>query len=58
MKIDDDIEYVKTNRELAMTPKKGHWYICDCDVEMVSIGSKCTTCGKRLKRTIKKETNA
>ena len=53
------MEYQKTNREKAMTPKIGKGW-CDCDRNIVHYYGKCSVCGIKLQEgnRLKKETNA
>ncbi len=40
-------EHVKTNREKRQSPRYGSWWCDTCDRDYVSIGMKCSVCGKR-----------
>jgi hypothetical protein len=54
-----DTEYVKTNRQTAMSPVKHHAHYCRCDRNMVYVGKKCDLCGRKPdKKKLRKESNA
>lgn len=49
-------EYQKTNREKALTPKRGKFWCYSCDKQIVHNFEKCPNCGNRQgRKTLKKD---
>ena len=54
LKTEIDSEYIKTNRENAMTAKRSRHYCGSCDKAVVAQTGKCPICGNRQNRKKRK----
>ena len=47
------------NRDIKRAPKRGYFWCCGCDMQLVAEVRKCPVCGQRANsKRLKKETNA
>lgn len=48
-------EPFKSNRDKRMRPRSGLFWCSKCDRQVVGAGEKCSCCGYRLRKVLKKE---